>query len=535
MTSHPEQRYTEFKSPEVRTELAQRAGSAEHNLDARVAAAYENLKKRKERESYGKGEKRKEEVLGNFQKSCLTIRGLRGRAYAGAMRDVRNDEDKIEERQNNINQIRQDKALYEEALKEIRGTTSWWRVDQKAKLGYLRAKETVVAGVKEGYQQGMKKLWEIGKSMDEWVADVMKGDIDSLYKRAIHDLESTKKMESLIFRFYSKSLVAVSVKELSDITADDDKKTLLGNLKTTDENVFKNAWDKLRKTLSNEEYEKLISLLSSRLDGKERRMVKRLQKQIDAIYARPDVHDYQEVMYLKDVQKNMSDGKKLYNNINPKAGTKVPAWHSILRSLFDQSPNVAYMLCDAADHYKGTGESLESVLQKLLLEDKTKNKNTAFVEKLEKISGEGNVKSVNDLIKINFYVKNELDENRNKILGELRNIKWDALLSQTIPEKVNVQSDFLSVPVMGRNIIDIAYDVREILERKGVRNNKNAIALKIALILHKSDSERLKDKDKTPYQQMNRVDPKYIMEFNKLKESDKNEWKRYFNDLPKAA
>jgi hypothetical protein len=342
-------------------------------------------------------------------------------------------------------------------------------------------------------------------------------------------------MESLIFRFYSKSLVAVSVKELSDITENKDKKALLGNLKTTDENVFKNAWDKLRKTLSNEEYEKLISLLSSRLDGKERRMVKRLQKQIDAIYARPDVHDYQEVMYLKDVQKNMSDGKKLYNNINPKAGTKVPAWHSILRSLFDQSPNVAYMLCDAADHYKGTGESLESVLQKLLLEDKTKNKNTAFVEKLEKISGEGNVKSVNDLIKINFYVKNELDENRNKILGELRNIKWDALLSQTIPEKVNVQSDFLSVPVMGRNIIDIAYDVREILERKGVRNNKNAIALKIALILHKSDSERLKDKDKTPYQQMNRVDPKYIMEFNKLKASDKNEWKRYFNDLPKAA
>jgi len=518
MESNPEQRYTDFQSPEVRTELARRAGSAERNLDARVAAAYENLKKRKERESYGQGEKRKEEVFGDFQKRWWTIRGFRARAYAKWMKDVQHDEYEIQKRQDRIHQIREDKRLYQDALKEISGTISWWRVDQKAKLGYLRAKENVVAGVKEGYEQGMKKLWEFGKSVDEWVADVMKGDIESLYKRAIHDLESTKKMESLIFRFYSKSLESISAEELSNITKDTEKKKLLEQLKTTDEQQFTTAWDKLRKTLSNEEYKQLISLFSSRLDGKERRMVKRLQKQIDAIYARPDVHDYQEVMYLRDVQKNILNGKKLYNNINPQRATQVPAWHSILRSLFDQSPNMVYMLCDAADHYKGVGESLESVLQKLLLEDKTKNKNTAFVEKLEKISGEGNVKSVNDLIKINFYVKNELDENRNKILRELRNIKWNVLLNQPIPKNVNVQSDFLSVPVVGRDIFDIAYDVREILKRKGVGNEKNIIALKIALILHKSDSERLQDHDKTPSQQMKRVNTTYITEFNSLKE-----------------
>jgi hypothetical protein len=416
-------------------------------------------------------------------------------------------------------------------LKEISGTISWWRVDQKAKLAYLRAKENIVAGVKEGYEQGMKKLWEFGKSVDEWVANVMKGDIEHLYSRAIHDLESTKKMESLIFQFYSKSLVKVTDEDLSKITDETVKKILLKQLKTTDEQQFNTAWDKLRKTLSNKEYENLISLLFSRLDGKERRMVKRLQKQIDAIYARSDVHDYQEVMYLRDVQKNVLNGKKLYNNINPQRATQVPAWHSILRSLFDQSPNVAYMLCDAANHYKGVGESLESVLQKLLLEDKTKNKNTAFVEKLEKISGEGNVKSVNDLIKINFYVKNELDENRNQILRELRSIKWNDLLNKPIPNNVNVQSDFLSVPVVGRDIFDIAYDVREILKSKGVENEneKNIIALKIALILHKSASEQSQNNDTTttPSQQMKMVNTTYITEFNSLDE--------YFNTIISQA
>ncbi len=459
MANNSPNRFSGYMSPEDRLENAQRAGPQARDLDGEIKEAYAKLKKKERAESYGQGPQLKKEVLGHFEKSAWTIRGSRSRLYAGAMQEVAMIETRIQERERNIQELDADKKMYQEALQQISATTSWWRIDQKAKVGLLSAKESVFAGARTLKEESIKGVWSFTKSLAEWEAELWKGDIEANYERAKHDLESTAKMEKIIGQFYSKALVYVTVEELTakGLPADKADKVLL--LKGLKGDEFSTKWKELKAELSEEEMGVLSKTLESKLDKKERNMIGRLSEQVDSIYARKDVHDYQEIKYLQDVQKNMMNGKKLYLGlIFPDIADSV-SWQKQLKRLQEDSPNLAYMICDAASHYRGKDEKLEDVLGRLFVTGGQPN--NSFRDQLSAI----NARSVNQLVRVDFLVHQSLDQERTKTLtsltavGEAFKGKPEDSLDALKSIQINWDSDFKAIALHNKSIPEVAYDI----------------------------------------------------------------------------
>lgn len=405
-TAQVPDRYEDYEGHGSPEDAEGGVGEGAKNLDARVKSTYEGLKaKRRSVEGYGEGEKAADEVLGSFKRGCMSIKGVRAKLYAGAMNAVSETEDEIKEIDSKIEEIRADRALYQEALKEIRGTLRLWEVGKKAKLAVSGAKEGVKAKVREMPHRAHKKYWEISKSFDEWRADLMKGDLDERYGKTKKDLNRAKNMEATVGKFYSKAMAKVSGSELEGISDDPEKKKKLVALKTAkgDED-FKRKWEELNGELDEGERGKFRRTLKGKLSKKEQEMVERLIDRAESIRKRPDVHDYQELKYLRDVRGNMSNGKRLYQGLEMPKIKDVDSWRYNLEQLYETAPNVAYMLCDTVNNYKESGTKLSTALKAVLT--KGDKPNQELINKLKGVDP----KSVNDLIKVNFHVKREMDK-----------------------------------------------------------------------------------------------------------------------------